>query len=93
MPDFTHQTYYHCISLEKTTWSIGKWTVYKHNGEFECNCPSFKFNRGLVKGKCKHVRDVEKSICGWMEFIDGGYEDNKKCPKCGQEAVPASWAV
>jgi hypothetical protein len=30
----------------------------RSTGEFKCSCPAFVFNRGLINGMCKHIREA-----------------------------------
>ena len=105
MPDFTYETYYHCLSVEyfsmKVAGSKGKEYLVemkRSEGDCEfdwhCECEGFKF-----RGKCKHIEAVKKSgkYCGWMQFTEGGEpamaNGEKVCPKCGGEIVGRRWAV
>jgi hypothetical protein len=95
MPDFTYEIFFHCASAENFEIEIegskGKkykvrygWNNWKpHQYDYTCTCESFKFGKGK---HCKHIG------CKWVQFTEGGEpikkDDQFKCPKCGNDAIP-----
>jgi hypothetical protein len=66
----------------------------KGEPEWSCSCPAYKFK----KGHCKHIVQAQKEWCGWgAPWDEGGFDpvtdDEKKCPKCGEDVEFVRWAV
>lgn len=104
MTDFIIQTSWQCESLEKHTNNIGGYSqtgLFDERHYTECTCPAYKYGkREIVFGgnkypiPCKHIREAEKSICGWQAlFSEEAMKQEGVCPRCGERAVPAQIAV
>ena len=101
MPDLTLETYFNCQTAEEFQTQIEGTKTYtvsfgpgKEGHDWTCTCDAFKYGKGKY---CKHIKQVESSRCGWMQYVHGGEPVQKGheyfCPKCGTKANPRQWAV
>lgn len=94
MPDLTPMKIYACRSNKdwerKVKGSKGKIYTVRFNNfdhkfrdrvqfDFSCDCPSYKYHSGY----CKHIKEVEKDLCGWTSMLDAQALINNQCPVCG----------
>ena len=102
--DLTTEFYWHCLTAEYWTTQVqgSKGTTYtvrfdrdSHKNQFEvqydwsCTCIAYQ----MQSDYCKHIKQVQKIRCGWMQFEDGGEPIDGKCPKCGSEIASMGYKV
>lgn len=101
MPDMTLEIFFNCETAEGFNTEVQGSKTYivafgpsKEGYDWTCSCDAFKYGKGKY---CKHIKQVEQTRCGWMQYVHGGepVENNHEyfCPKCGAKAHPRKWAV
>jgi hypothetical protein len=108
MPDLTVEYHWACMSNMRVAFDIkgSKGNTYRvdahrprgDQAQWHCTCKGFEF-----RGKCKHVEQAKKKVCGWNAFLQGGepvdvpvddeHPNGKACPKCGGEITSIGWGV
>jgi hypothetical protein len=69
-----------------------------------CTCPAYRFgkrteffNHEYHPQPCKHIKQAQSELCGWMGFVDGDEDkvdpDDPRCPRCGAPAERVQIAV
>lgn len=89
MPDLTIEYMQMCSDLNSIhVGEIGGYeqTIDRGFGIVHCTCPAFKFrkNRDSV---CKHLKELDSTICNYHELTDGPPEVDGVCPKCGKPTI------
>lgn len=107
MPDFTHETFYHCCTAEywftqvvsNGNTYVVKWDRFSHKNDdvmydYSCTCMAYKMGRGK---HCKHIRQVREQHCNWSQITDGDapviVDGDKCCPKCYGAVHSLQYAV
>lgn len=83
MPDLTLESYAVCQSLipYRKQWSVGGYTQnLNRQYELECSCRGYQYRK-----ICKHVQELNQTMCTWSQFMHGGEPVNGRCPGCGGE--------
>ena len=105
MFDLTTEFFWHCETAEHWSTTVpgskgSTYTVSWSNNhkrsldaqfDWSCTCMAYKTKAGY----CKHIKQVidQKLRCGWMQFTDGDYPKDDKCPRCGSGVNSMGWAV
>lgn len=108
-PDLTIEAHPHCVTADGWSTEVQgsgqthviRWSEWAHQNrhlvsyDYSCSCSAYKFGKGK---HCKHIEQTKASgdHCNWMQFTDVGgpsYDDDDRCPKCGEEVRWMEWAT
>lgn len=95
MPDLTIEVMQMCSSFQQShTASISSYqqVINREQNHYDCTCSAFKYRRNR-DSICKHLRQLEASLCIYHELIDGPPEVDGVCPNCGKPTVYVRVAV